>query len=392
MNQPLFILAAGAGAMELLTSGLVLGALALAQALLIGTLVNFLLSLPMRRRERARFILDLFEAALARGDSVERSVVSMAATQDKSPGVRFHLLAAYLEDGFPLDRALEKVPNLLPKGVVSILSAGIRLGDLKRLLPACKRILKEGASEVQSATNYAVVLLLAFSPLAVWITCCTYVFILPKFEAILKDLEAAPNPAMTFAIAHPAWIIGPQIAMFALMAVTALFYVGGQRMTGWTRIARWPWADWIAWRVPWKRRRMQRTFSVVLTALLDGGVPEAEAVKLAADGTANEIFKRRAAKVCDSLARGVPLSDAVALLDASGEFRWRLTNAIHGGSFLSALRGWHEALEAQAFREEQTAAHLATTGMVLFNGFLVCVVALATLGSLVSIIDAGTLW
>lgn len=382
----------GHGLVEVLGSALLFGAVAMTPALAVGLILNFALSVPMRRRERARFFIDLLDTAMARGESPERALVSMASTRDQAPGIRFHLLAAHLEEGVPLGRALSLVPRLLPPGVAAILQAGIRLGDPRRLIPACRRVLQEGSSDVQGATNYAIVLLLAFSPLAVWITLCTYIFVLPKFQAILQDMGAEPSWAMQFALAHPAWVVGPQIVLFVLLTVAAVFYVGGPRLLSWTRIPGVAWADTIAWLIPWKRRRLQRTFSVVLSALLDGGVPEPEAVKLAADGTGNEVVRQRAVTVCTSLAGGAKLGDAMAALDAGGEFRWRLANAAHGVGFLAALQGWHESLEARAFREEQTAAHLATTGMVLLNGMLVVLLALATIGSLMRLIEAGTLW
>ena len=41
-------------------------------------LIHALYSLPMRRRERARFFLDVIETALDRGQSAERAIVSAA--------------------------------------------------------------------------------------------------------------------------------------------------------------------------------------------------------------------------------------------------------------------------------------------------------------------------
>ena len=316
----------------------------------------------------------------------------MAAAQDRSPGVRFHVLAARLEDGSTLSNALSQVPDLVPPAVAAMLKAGARLGNLRGVLPACRQVLQDGASAVQSATNYAIALLLAFSPAAVGLTLFTYVFVLPKFQAILQDMESIAHPALGVVLKYPALIMGPQIVLFLLLMAGALFYVGGPRLLEWTRLSNFPWADWLAWKVPWKRHRLQRTFSVMLSSLLDGQVPEAEAVRLAADCTANEIVRRRARQVEAGLARGISLADAFAALDAHGEFRWRLRNAVHGRSFLAALRGWHETLEARAFREEQTAAHLITTGMVILNGSLVVLVALATFGSLVGILEAGVLW
>ena len=56
---------------------------------------------------------------------------------------------------------------------------------------------------------------------------------------------------------------------------------------------------------------MQRDFSTMLAILLDSGVPEPEAVALAADGTANTVFRRRAARAVESLRQGVNLTQAV---------------------------------------------------------------------------------
>jgi type II secretory pathway component PulF len=142
--------------------------------------------------------------------------------------------------------------------------------------------------------------------------------------------------------------------------------------------------DWIAWRIPWKRKKLLRAFSAMLAVLLDGGVPEGIAMRLAGDCTANEICRRRAQRVIAALERGVKLDEAVRVFDDSGEFHWRLTNAIHArGGFLAALRGWHEALDAKAFQQEETATHAFTSGLVVMNGLVVGLIAVATYGMLV---------
>jgi hypothetical protein len=97
--------------------------------------------------------------------------------------------------------------------------------------------------------------------------------------------------------------------------------------------------------------------------------------------------------VVAELERGVKLTEAVRRLDDSGEFHWRLTNATHGsGGFLSALSGWHDALEAKAFQEEQAVAQLITTALVFLNGLLVGILAISVFQILIAIIDAGVLW
>ena len=85
----------------------------------------------------------------------------------------------------------------------------------------------------------------------------------------------------------------------------AVIYIGGPGFVRWFQFRSVPVVDWIAWRVPWKQKKLQRTFSAMLAVLLDGGVPEAEAVRLAGDSTANEICRRRARRVIAALEKGV---------------------------------------------------------------------------------------
>jgi len=64
--------------------------------------------------------------------------------------------------------------------------------------------------------------------------------------------------------------------------VRRVFYVTGPRAETW-----FPVLQRVRFRLPWQLKRMQRDFSVMLAILLDAGMPEPEAVSLAADCTAN---------------------------------------------------------------------------------------------------------
>jgi type II secretory pathway component PulF len=131
----------------------------------------------------------------------------------------------------------------------------------------------------------------------------------------------------------------------------------------------------------------------MLAILLDSGMPEPEAVTLAADCTANGMFQARAARAVEGLKRGQKLTETVQTMDDTGEFRWRLTNACHAhGGFLKTLTGWHQSLDAKAFQQEQAAAHVITTALVLFNGVFVGSIVISVFMMLVSIINAGVLW
>jgi len=353
----------------------------------------YLVSIPLRRQERARFFLDLLETALDRGGSLEQQLISMSATQDRAPGVRFHLLAAHLANGLRLGAALALVPRLVPPKIAAMLKTGERLGDLRKVLPACRRLTHDAVSQTRSGAHYLCVLVFFVTPAVMMILSAIITFVVPKFREVFAGMTETSWPLFDALVASRIWILMAEGFFITATLLAVFFYVGGPRVTAWVQLGLPAFADWCAWRVPWKRKRMQRDFAGVLSILLDNGVPESEAVQLAADCTANEVFIHGARRVAQQLAKGVTLTEAMAALDDSGEFRWRLTNARAGdGGFVPALAGWCEALDARAFQQEQAAAQLATSSLVLFNGAIVAFIAIACFGALVEIVKEGVLW
>ena len=135
-----------------------------------------------------------------------------------------------------------------------------------------------------------------------------------------------------FALNDSHILVGFETLVFLALATVVLIYIGGPGLVRRFQFRSVPVVDWITWRVPWKRKKLLRTFSAMLAVLLDGGVPEAEAVRLAGDCTANKIGQRRAQRVIAALEQGTKLDEAVRAFDDNGEFHWRLTNAIHGAA------------------------------------------------------------
>lgn len=360
---------------------------------LLAGLGYFLLALPLRRQERARLFVDLLELILKQGRPVEPTLVELAHRRDRMLGMHFYLLAAYLEDGWRLGPALQKVPHFLPPQLNAVLLAGEELGDLRRVLPACRQLLNDAQSSVRGATNYLVVLAFILSPATLLVLAVVAVHILPRFKETLAGMDVAPTPLFQWVNQIWGWLMLGQLTIFAGLLGAAILYIGGPRLVHRLQSTTVPIVDWLAWHLPWKRKRMQRNFSALLAVLLDGGVPEAGALELAGHGAANEIFQRRSRRAALALAQGTPLPEALAVLDDRGEFRWRLANAVHAhGGFVKALTGWHEALDARAFQQEQAAAHLVTSALVLFNGTMVALVCIGIFAALISIINAGVLW
>jgi type II secretory pathway component PulF len=151
--------------------------------------------------------------------------------------------------------------------------------------------------------------------------------------------------------------------------------------------------DALVYRLPWKRKRLQRDFTTILAVLLDAGMTETDAVSLAAESTANHSMIRRGNKMRAVLSGGTKLPDALRVMDDGRELQWRLRNVLgRRGNFVRALAGWHESLDSRAFQLEQTAAQVTTTGMVLFNGFVVAVFIIAMFLALIQIINEAVLW
>ncbi len=364
----------------------------LAPLAIIVPVTYYLVSLPLRRQERARFFLDLLELGLKDGRTPEQTIVAVSQSRDSSMGARFHLLAAYLESGLRLSQALDKVPRLLPPQINAMLKTGEEIGDAFKVLPACRQLLSDSFSQTRGAMNYLVLVFLALTPLAPAIFLVLATFVFPRFLLILREMDVTP-PAFTVYVISRANVLASAMSAAALLVyVAGIFYVGGPRLTGRLQSIL-PICDWLAERLPWRRKRMQRDFAAMLGILLDAGVPEGRAVTLAAASAANSHFERRAERVVADLRVGAKLPEAMRRLDDTGEFRWRLTNASHSASgFRAALNGWLEALDAKAFQQQQAAAHVITTALVVLNGALVGLLVVGTFQAIIAIINLGVLW
>src|SRR4030095_6380685 len=75
-------------------------------------LLYFLLTLPMRRNERARIFLDCLELGLSQGKMAEESIIAVSSSRDRVFGARFYVLGESLRSGARLSDALKLVPRL----------------------------------------------------------------------------------------------------------------------------------------------------------------------------------------------------------------------------------------------------------------------------------------
>ncbi len=355
----------------------------LAPAVILAVAAYYLISRPLRREERARFLLELIESALEQGQPVEHYLVSLAQAKDASLGTSFYLLAAHLEQGRTLGEALEKVPGLGPPQLAAMLRVGESLGDYARVLPACRELLHDGLSEARAIINYQVGFAFIVNPLIALTLPYVAAKVLPIFKDINHSFGIPPLPGFDFVARFLPWLCLVQLLLVLALYFFAVLFLGGPRFVSWLEGRLVPAADWLWLRVPWRRKRLQRDFSAMLALLLDAGLPEERAVTLAALSTANAAFIRLGRNAVERLRAGSKLPDALQSIDDTGEFHWRLKNAGQaGGRFLPALRGWHEWLRARAYQQEQAAAQSISTGLVLLNAASVALVAVLVLSTM----------
>ncbi|HWY76251.1 MAG TPA: type II secretion system F family protein [Verrucomicrobiae bacterium] len=347
-------------------------------------------SIPLRRRERARLALDLIENGARDGHTAEETLRALSECRDRTMGARFHMLAAHIARGCRLGEALDRVPRLMPPAAARMLKVGEQIGDLRKVFPACRQLLRDAESQTVGAMNYLMVFLAYFvTPVGAFLLGVVQIYVMPQFLAVADGMEVTPPAELTFLHDHKLAIVCFEIALVLLVWVAAFLYVGGPRVTQWFRSWGSPLVDHLQYSIPWRRKRMQRDFSAMLAILLDSGMPEAEALPLAADCTVNEIFQHRAARATSRLREGMKLTEAVAVIDDSGEFRWRLTNACHAhGGFFRAIAGWNRSLDAKAFQQEQAAAQLITTALVAINGVIIGIFAVSVFRVLISIVNS----
>jgi len=344
---------------------------------------------PLRIKERTLLFLQLIETSAHHGQSIERRMVALSETSETGLGPRFQSVAAYLRKGMSLGTSLESEPRFLPREVVAMLKVGESIGNLTKVLPACRRVMEQAASKSQTAVNSSVIILLVW-PVAPFILWILSVFVLPKLMNIAADFET-PMPAWIGTLSNTSFAM-----TFVIVGLWLLILFLGMRIpgrTGFIPTGFRPWADRFDLRLPWRRHRMERDFSSMLAILLDAEVPEAKAVQMAAEGTGNNVFIARAKSVLADLQNGVELCKALKRMDASGEFEWRLRNAsFPPEGFQSALAGWHESLEAKAFQQEQTFSQAVTTTFILLNGMMVGMSAMSVFAFIIAITEDVALW
>jgi len=200
----------------------------------------------LRRQETSGLFLDLLDTILECGAPIEETLVAITGKRELQPADKFHLLGAKLRTGQRLSDALAEIPGLLPQKVVAMLRAGERIGDLRKVLPACRRLAgdkrSETRSDVQSFGWYGIVTILA----SIWMFIFISIMILPKFVEIFRGMAGELPTGLAILQAYGKPLITFQLLALCGVVLVLLIHGEGHFMKKWFG----PVVDWFASRTP----------------------------------------------------------------------------------------------------------------------------------------------
>ncbi|HEV8544559.1 MAG TPA: type II secretion system F family protein [Verrucomicrobiae bacterium] len=349
--------------------------------------------MPLRRRAHANLLLDLMLGGLRDAKTPEETIVSISRTRDKIVGTRFHLLAAYLEEGYRLIPALDEIPGYLPPNIIGLLRTGAETNQLGRSIQLAKAALGRVIGRTSSALQYAYVLVILLLPFTATVLLFWRIFVWPKMQVILEDMETPMPDFARLITENSGWFIVGYLSLGLCVLFLFIGAISGPRSSGNAR-SKWLFLrDRFAYALPWRNKLLKRDFSLILAFLLDAEMPEAQALERAGEGVGNLFVQWKARRAAKKLGSGLALSRAMSGFDEDGQLQWRLATAAQSGiGFVRALYGWHETLEGEASRQEETAAHLTSTALLILNGAAVACVMIAIFSVFIAVINTAVLW
>src|SRR5205085_1788109 len=148
----------------------------------------------------------------------------------------------------------------LPPPIQAMLKTGERIGDLSKVLPACRQFLNDGVSHVRGALNYVLLLVFVVTPFTVFVPLVLKVKVLPSFQQVFNGmLEGERLPAFTRLVFGTSdFTSAILLSMILFVWLLMLGYVGGPRFHGWVARIVPGLPDRLFYRLPWRRKRLHR--------------------------------------------------------------------------------------------------------------------------------------
>ena len=275
------------------------------------SVLQYELSGPRIKREHVMHLSRQIAAFLRAGLPILDAVHSLGAESENSSVRRMmHDIEDGLRAGERFSETLERYPKVFPEFYRGIVRSAELTGELDTVLGRLAIYLErdlEARRKIKSALMYPA----AVAVMSVVTVLVLAIYVLPKFEAFFKDLDATlPLPTrmllgFTDFLSSWWWAILAVMGAAALIGWILLRFEGG-------KYAR----DGLLLRVPVLGETIQyalvERFCRVMASMVSAGVNLPEALRVATDSLRNRVFVRRLNGVTEQMLEGQGIAGPLA--------------------------------------------------------------------------------
>lgn len=290
-----------------------------------------------------------------------------------------------IEAGVSLYRACGGLPAIFPPFYISLLQVAEETGQLKEALLEIVDYLERQrniAAKVTRALTYpTIVLIVSFIGAFIVVT-----YALPPIMALLAEFQARLplSTRILLSISNAAAAYGRQA--FAIVVVLSLLTWQYCRTPSGKKTL-----DRVTLRIPVigaiiYRSQMARICSS-LTTLLGGGVPTADAIRITAESTENNVFRAAMTDVYRQALSGERLEPAVRKNSVFPRlFAQTVGIGEEGGSLKENLRGLASFYQQEAERAANRATELLEPIIIIFVGGVIAFIGVSTMSAIYGLI------
>jgi general secretion pathway protein F len=327
-----------------------------------------------------RLLADLLESGLPMSRALQTFAdLAPVAWREAIPQLR-----QSVKEGRSLASALAGAPIAIPPLVIGILHAGEAGSGIAGAMRRAADVM-EGVAATRSAVRSALVYPLVLATAGIGSIGILVGVVLPKFALLLGDLNHALPPSTRMLMALVA-------AARSMFIPSLIVIVAG--LVAWTA-----WVATDRGRIQWhelllgipgigsvRRSAASARASFALAALLESGVPIAEAMRHASRASGDAALEKRLIMARDSIGTGTGIG---AALEASNALTGTVTKLIRAGEEtgrLTAMLGHAARLEQdRAERIVRSSVRLIEPALVLFFAIIVAAVAAAMLQAIYTV-------
>jgi type IV pilus assembly protein PilC len=250
--------------------------------------------------------------------------------QEKNPVMRTTMsnLAESVESGSTFSEALSQHPFIFNKLYINMVKAG-ELGGVLEIVLSRLAEFQEKAQKIKGKVMSAMVYPLVVLGIAVVITTCLLIFIVPKFVQIFND--ALPGQALPIITQGVIWLSDTMVKQWYLIFGAIALVVVAYKMFAASALGQ-AIMDRLVLRMPIFGDLIQKTaiarFSRTLGTLISSGVPILQALNITRETAGNNVVANAIAKIHDAVKEG---ESVVGPMEGSSVFPPMVTSMVQVG-------------------------------------------------------------